>query len=281
MSFSSDQITADAFASSWNTLPPGSIYNDQQFVDWLTPVSMNDVRGKRVLELGCGNASMMLHMKNWEPAYLEGIDLGDSVRAAIANLKLSNFDSWCVKQADLIGYRSEVFDLVYCCGVLHHLQCPLEGLRSVIENVAPGGRFHCWVYGYEGNTFVRYFVDPLRRIASRLPWWFTKYFLALPLAVPFFFYAKFLASRFLAARPLTTFLGLLPLVNYCRWAAQREFRFFWHVAFDQLVAPKTSYIRKAEIQEWMQSFPQIDPKTVYIIPRNDNSWKFGAILKTS
>jgi hypothetical protein len=46
-----DRQTAAAFASSWNTLPAGSVYTRSQFEDWLQPLTARDVTGKRVLEL--------------------------------------------------------------------------------------------------------------------------------------------------------------------------------------------------------------------------------------
>ena len=32
-----DLKTADAFATSWNNLPPGSVYTRAQFEDWFAP----------------------------------------------------------------------------------------------------------------------------------------------------------------------------------------------------------------------------------------------------
>jgi hypothetical protein len=125
------------------------------------------------------------------------------------------------------------------------------------------------VYAKEGNAVIIYFVDPIRKIVSNLPWWFTKYFVALPLVIPYFFYAKIISRS-------TIFKGL-PLFHYSYWIAQRSFPFFHHVAFDQLVTPQTTYISRATIENWLSSFPQIDKNSTYIIFRNGNSWKFGGI----
>ena len=74
-----DQSTADAFANSWNNLPPGTVYSRAQAEDWFAPLTRQDVEGRRVLELGCGNGSLLVHMAAWKPAYLEGVDLGDTL----------------------------------------------------------------------------------------------------------------------------------------------------------------------------------------------------------
>jgi ubiquinone/menaquinone biosynthesis C-methylase UbiE len=265
-----DEKTARAFSTSWNTLPKGSVYTQAQFEEWMLPLVKSDVRGKRVVELGCGNASLLVHMASWEPAYLEGVDLGDSILSARKNMAEFPTDRWNIKQADLTQYESAGYDVVYCIGVLHHLKEPKKGFDSVIRNTKPGGRFHCWVYAREGNALVRYVVDPLRKVASRLPWWFTKYFVATPCAVPFYVYAKLLSiGKNLAL------LRKLPLFDYCQWIAKREFWFFRHVAFDQLVTPQTAYIPRSMIEEWLATAPSVDRASTYSIFRNGNSWKFG------
>jgi SAM-dependent methyltransferase len=270
-----DARTAEAFATSWNTLPEGSVYTRTQFEDWLAPLTRADVEGRDVLELGCGNASLLVHMAGWRPRRLIGVDLGSSVTSARANMARTGVVSCEIVQHDLTTYRSPGFDLVYCIGVLHHLKDPEAGLDAVLANVKPGGRFHCWVYGREGNAVVRWFVEPLRRVTSRLPWWLNKYAVATPLAVPFYAYAKSLRAmtkRFGRGVPA---LEGMPMYAYSLWVAEREFAFFRHVAFDQLVTPQTRFVARAEIEGWLARRERVDPGTVYLIARNGNSWKFG------
>jgi SAM-dependent methyltransferase len=264
-----DQRTADAFATSWNNLPAGSVYTPEQVADWFAPLTPEEVRGRRVLEMGCGNGSLMVHLLAWSPAQLDGIDLGASVESARANLAASGRSGWSVRQADLESFASEGYDVAYSIGVLHHLKAPRKGFEALLRNVVPGGRFHGWVYAREGNGVIVFVVDPLRRLASRLPWWFTKYLLATPLVVPYYAYA-----RALAALPRWKWLRALPLYEYSLWIARREFAFFRHVAFDQLVAPQTAYLDRATIESWL-AHPAVEPGSAYLVMRNGNSWKFG------
>lgn len=268
-----DSKTAEAFAQSWNNLPTGSVYTFDQFLDWLSPLSENNVREKSVLELGCGNGSLLVHMQRWNPSRLVGVDLGDSVISARRNLAGVDTKKVEIIQQDLTKFISTGFDIVYCIGVLHHLAEPKAGFRSVLNNVKLGGHFHCWVYGREGNAVVRWLVDPLRRITSRLPWWFTKYVVATVLAIPFFCYAKICVILPSSAAKV------LPLFEYCCWIAKREFSFFRHVAFDQLVTPRTVYLSRQEIEAWLSADPRIDLSTTYLLQRNANSWKFGGKVK--
>jgi len=272
---SSDTSTAQAFSTSWNNLPGGSVYTTAQFAEWLAPLTPEDFHGRHVLELGCGNGSLMVHAAGWEPAQLVGVDLGDSVRSARANMQGSSVN-WEVVQGDLVAFESDGFDTTYCIGVLHHLKRPQAGFDSVVRNTRPGGRFHCWVYAREGNRVVRLIVEPVRRIACHLPWWITKYFLATPMVVPYFFYAKVLSlATDGGGNKLSRWLKKLPLFDYSMWIARRNFAFFRHVAFDQLVTPQTAYISRSEVEAWLRSNPSVAVDSTYVVFRNGNSWKFG------
>jgi SAM-dependent methyltransferase len=270
---SQDERTANAFANSWNRLPGGSIYTLEQFEDWLAPITRKEIEGKTVLELGCGNGSLLVHLIRWKPSHVTGVDLGASTEAARKNLQSTGFQNHSVVQADLTTFSSEGFDVVYCIGVLHHLEHPARGLDSVIANVKPGGRFHCWVYAREGNRVVIRLVDPLRKMTACLPWWMAKYLIATPLVLPFFIYAKLL--RILRH---VSWMRKAPLFDYGIWIAQRPFSFFRHVAFDQLLAPQTRYVEKTTVESWLKH-PRVVTESSYIIFRNGNSWKFGGIVR--
>jgi SAM-dependent methyltransferase len=273
MQAETDLSTAQAFASSWNNLPQGSVYTKAQVLDWFEPLSPHAFSNKRILEMGCGNGSLLVHALDWEPKEITGIDLGESVKSAQQNCSKHPLAAKAkILQADLVGFNSEGFDIVYSIGVLHHLKKPRDGFRSVIRNTKPGGLFHCWVYGKEGNMLVRLLVEPLRKLVCHAPWWITKYFFATPLAIPFFLY-----SRFISAFHKLPITRLLPMYSYMMWISKRDFLFCRHVAFDQLVTPQTIFLSEKELRDWLNSEAGIEDS--YLIQRNGNSWKFGGKKK--
>jgi SAM-dependent methyltransferase len=273
-----DQPTADAFASSWNRLGEGSVYSREQFLEWFEPISPEELRDQEILELGFGNGSLLYHVAAAGPRRLAGIELGNTIEQTLRNLRHVPAGILELHRGDLTRASLGLFDLVYCIGVLHHLQSPELGFDAVLRHVRPGGRFHCWVYAEEGNRLVITLVDPIRRLTSRLPWWLTKYLIALPLVLPYYAYAKLvrLLSR---GKRRSTLARILPLYDYSLWIAERDLGFFRHVAFDQLVTPRTVYINRSRVERWLAD-PRVEPGSSYLIFRNANSWKFGGRVRS-
>jgi SAM-dependent methyltransferase len=57
------------------------------------------------------------------------------------------------------------FDYIDCCGVLHHLPDPAEGLRALLSVLAPGGGLGLMVYAPHGRTGVYMMQDAMRMLA--------------------------------------------------------------------------------------------------------------------
>ena len=66
---------------------------------------------------------------------------------------------------DLPGSDLGPFDYIDCCGVLHHLPDPAEGLRALLSVLAPGGGLGLMVYAPHGRTGVYMLQDALRLLA--------------------------------------------------------------------------------------------------------------------
>jgi SAM-dependent methyltransferase len=66
---------------------------------------------------------------------------------------------------ELPGSGLGPFDYIDCCGVLHHLPEPAEGLRALLSVLAPGGGLGLMVYAPHGRTGVYMLQDALRTLA--------------------------------------------------------------------------------------------------------------------
>jgi SAM-dependent methyltransferase len=250
--------TVDAFGYSWTHHPLDNPYTEDQWRDWIVPLTPADFAGKRVLDAGCGLGGFIEYSRRCGAGQVVGVDLSEAIDAAGRRLG----EGAELVQADMyhLPFRRGSFDLAYSIGVLHHLPDPEEGFRKLAEMVRPGGLVFAWVYGRENNGWIVHAVDPLRRhLFSRLPRGLLKWAISLPLTV--------LLMPFLKAAPK---IEQMPYRDYLIWLGRREFAFVHGVVFDHLVAPTSHYIRREEFERWFRDAGLVD---IQISWRNRNSWR--------
>ncbi|MEI8396075.1 MAG: class I SAM-dependent methyltransferase [Rhodospirillaceae bacterium] len=122
---------------------------------------------------GTGDATIMLGQQLKDagvPAAVTYIDLSDASRriaeARAARRGLDNIEFHQGSLLDLDG--AGPFDYIDCCGVLHHLEDPAAGLRSLAGALAPGGGIGLMVYAPYGRTGVYPLQDTLRVLCEGL-----------------------------------------------------------------------------------------------------------------
>ncbi|CAH0189728.1 methyltransferase [Roseomonas sp. CECT 9278] len=121
---------------------------------------------------GSGDATVMLAQQlAWagRPGGVTWLDRSAAARkvagARVAARSLSNVTFAEASILDLPGSGLGPFDYIDCCGVLHHLPDPLEGLRALVSVLAPGGGIGLMVYAPHGRTGVYMLQDALRLLA--------------------------------------------------------------------------------------------------------------------
>lgn len=125
------------------------------------------LHGQRILEVGCG-AGRFTEVVLPTGCELVSFDLSEAVDACLDNHGL--VDSWHVFQGDLyqIPLRDELFDKVFCLGVLQHCPEVWAAFRALLPPLRSGGQLAFDVY--ERNFKV--YVTPrwwLRLVTSRMP----------------------------------------------------------------------------------------------------------------
>ena len=86
-------------------------------------------------------------------------------RARAESRGLTNIDFRQGSLLDLPRLGLGRFDYIDCCGVLHHLPEPSEGLAALDSALAPGGGMGLMVYAPHGRTGVYMLQDALRLLA--------------------------------------------------------------------------------------------------------------------
>ncbi|TWA68897.1 methyltransferase family protein [Azospirillum brasilense] len=127
---------------------------------------------------GTGDGTIMIAQQMADvgnPGRVTYLDLSDAARAvaeARATARgLTNIDFRRGSLLDLHGLLEEggPFDYIDCCGVLHHLDEPAAGVRSLAGALKPGGGIGLMVYAPYGRTGVYPMQAALRTVAADLP----------------------------------------------------------------------------------------------------------------
>ncbi len=127
----------------------------------------DQVRGKRILDVGCGMGRFLDVVARWGGEVV-GIDLSYAVDAAFVNL--GRGAGVHVVQADVFSlpFQEGCFDIIYSIGVLHHTPDCRAAFLRLPRLLVGGGHVCVWVYG-RYNKLQSFTSDCWRAITTRLP----------------------------------------------------------------------------------------------------------------
>ncbi len=150
----------------WKKFSPDLIDSKRH---WNTLYKADEVKGKRVLDAGCGSGVFSLIFAQEEASSVVGIDISQESLQAVRRLK----ESFRVLPLELIRndvsslcFKDESFDVVWAWGTVHHTTDPDRGLSELLRVLRPGGSILLALYRKTRWTFVH---EILRRILIRAP----------------------------------------------------------------------------------------------------------------
>ena len=103
----------------------------------------------KVLIAGCGTGNQVIMASRYKNAAITAIDLSSSSLAyAIRKSMEYGMDNVTFKQMDLLNVAElgDIFDIIECGGVLHHMENPSKGLSALIQQLKPGGYIKLGLY---------------------------------------------------------------------------------------------------------------------------------------
>ncbi|MGQ0670856.1 MAG: methyltransferase domain-containing protein [Actinomycetota bacterium] len=163
---------ADSFGFEWTSFPRLQLDTEEsqeseETFRIKTGLGPEDIRGKTVLDAGCGMGRFTHVVAGWGADRVVGVDISRAVDAAAGNL--GPFQSAALVQADLrsLPFAPGSFDLVFSIGVLHHTPDTFQSLARIAALVRPGGTLAVWVYSR--NLRWRFLGgDLIRPLTSRM-----------------------------------------------------------------------------------------------------------------
>jgi len=138
-------------------------------------IDENGLRGKRILDAGCGSGLLAMEMADTFGAEVVALDLAFGIEKAYAinkNPRVSFVQGSVLDMPVQDGY----FDFLYCAGVLVALPDTHAGFKAIIPKLKPGGRCFIWVYHpinrkYHPKDYykLKLYNGIRKHITSRLP----------------------------------------------------------------------------------------------------------------
>ena len=159
----------DKFASNWDANPLIQDYANNAFLSLLETLKEHafDLRGKRVMDFGCGTGLMS---EKLSPLVQEIVSI-DSSRKMIEQLEEKNLlNVWALSADVNLGATgqfpvlTENFDLILACSVCSFLPNFEEKLGVLSEMLNPGGLFVHWDW-MQTEENLEYGLD-LRRVKT-------------------------------------------------------------------------------------------------------------------
>ncbi len=129
-----------------------------------------DVKGKLVLDVGCGSGRFTEIMARWG-AEVVGLDYSNAVDVAKKNTDELDYINCSYVQGDALKlpFKDNSFDAVFSIGVLQHTADPLRGLREMCRVLKPGGILGLhgvYVKSFKKLMHPKYFLRP---ITTKIP----------------------------------------------------------------------------------------------------------------
>ena len=156
-----------SFGDQWTTYDVAHDDEDRATFVAKTGCALDELRGKRVLDAGCGGGRYS-RICGEAGASVLGADHSravDKAQQLCGHLEAVRF-----VQADLkhLPLEPQSFDFVFSIGVMHHDADTRKVFDAVARLVAPGGRYSVWLYR-RNQWWQEALNSGLRAVTTRLP----------------------------------------------------------------------------------------------------------------
>jgi len=208
------------------------VYHESTRFWELTEWTPEDLKGKFILDAGCGGGRWLYHMAK-AGGRMVALDYTRAVEKAREECK--EFKEIDYIQGDIfkLPFKNDLFDIVHCHGVLMATPSPEEGVKNLARMVKSGGELA--VLLYHELTYPQKIINRLvRSIPKRLP-------------RPIAFYLS-LIPTFIEYIPGTAWL----FSNLIHLSGQRTFTMKWLHNFDWFTCEYHHRTPYADLKKWYE-----------------------------
>ena len=140
---------------------------------WQLFYSPEEIKGKRVLDAGCGTGIFSIIFARNGAAEVIGLDISPGSLTTARHLK-DNFklDNVHFQQADMLQlpFPNQSFDIVWAWGTVHHTLNPWQAMEELLRVLKPGGSILLAIYTKTKITFLHEIIRKTLIKTSRKTW---------------------------------------------------------------------------------------------------------------
>ena len=136
---------------------------------WLLFFTPDEVKGKAVLDSGCGTGIFSIIFAKNGAGQVTGIDISPGSLGTAESLKQKfNLTNARFEQQDMLHlpYADAAFDIVWAWGTVHHTTDPLGAIDGLMRVLKPGGAILLAIYK---KTKVTWIHEIIRRTVIKTP----------------------------------------------------------------------------------------------------------------
>ena len=164
-----------SFGYQWNSFPLNQIDNktnlDESSIRLFSETSLTpkNIKGKSVIEIGCGAGRFINIINKYNPSLLVGVDASSAVNSLTNHINLQS-ENLLIVQADIfkLPFKENLFDHVFSIGVLHHTPNPFLAFKKISLLIKQGGYLSISVY--ENSLAHRFTRNSVKLAAYDFLW---------------------------------------------------------------------------------------------------------------
>lgn len=214
-------------------------------------ITEEELRGKSVLDGGCGSGRLTQQIAEHGAGVVIGVDMNEAIDHVFRHTR--HLPNLLLVQGNImkLPFKSGVFDLAWSNGVIHHTPDAAACAEQLARVVKPRGKLYIWVYAKRFSPFMlaKDAADTLRitRLSER-----NLLRLCRALSYP--------TLALIALYRAATRLPLVPRTPWIEWTTRRrtiqELRLTW---FDTLSPQYDTAHSEEEVKGWFErsGFEQI------------------------
>jgi len=222
--------------------------------------NLEELRNKTLLEVGSG-AGRFTEIIQRTDCHLFTIDSSSSIRVNYENNNKNNKKTFFIQNnIENNIFKNNVFDYVFCYGVIQHTKDPFKTLDILISKLKISGKLSVDFYRkFKYPTWYstpKYLWRPItKRVEIKILYQIIKFY--IPIYLPIDTFLKKLFKKF-----STVICGLIPIpcYNYYFTSLSNKLKIQWAIldTFDALT-PKYDYpLTKKQIENHLKKFKNID-----------------------